>query len=78
MRIVSWSIHLDLDNDGYLQFPADATDKEIEDAVREVAFNGLDWGYSEVDNQCLACTKMDTCIKQSPQVLACEDFKIVG
>jgi hypothetical protein len=48
MRKIAWSISLDpSETEGIIEVSSTATYEEIEEAAKEAAFNGLDWGWSD-------------------------------
>jgi hypothetical protein len=48
MRKIAWSISLDpSDTEGIIEVPDNATYEEIEEAARDAAFNGVDWGWTD-------------------------------
>ena len=56
---IKWYIHVDGPEEGYFDMPDDTPADEIEEAARDNAFNGVDWGWTEVDGKtlCPKCSK---------------------
>jgi ribosomal protein L23 len=50
MRAINWTVSMGMAADkqsGTIEVEDDATDEEIEEAVREEVFNVVSWGWSE-------------------------------